>query len=177
MAVSSASNGYNIASGIIVTTPSASFTRPNNTTAYASGNLVANSVTAGSVVPLKWALGRVPNGTFLVRRVKMYTSSTSVTLTTFNVHFYQSSPTCANGDGAAWSTTTSGWIGSIQVPVANWVAFTDGAAGMGAAAVGLELNGACAAGSTFIYGLVQAGAAYTPTANEVITVVPEVWQN
>jgi hypothetical protein len=177
MAVSSASNGYNIASGLIVVTPSASFTRPNNTTAYASGNLVANSVTAGSVVPMKWTLGRVPNGTFLIRRVKMYTSSTSITLTTFNVHFYQSLPTCTNGDGGAWLTTTSGWIGSIQAAVANWNAFSDGAAGIGAVALGLELNGACAAGSTSIYGLVQAAAAYTPTANEVITVVPEVWQN
>jgi hypothetical protein len=41
--------------------PSASFTRPNNTTAYASGQLVANSTTAGSVAPMAFVLG-IPTG-------------------------------------------------------------------------------------------------------------------
>lgn len=34
---------------MLITTLSGSFTRPSDTTAYASGDLVANSTTAGSV--------------------------------------------------------------------------------------------------------------------------------
>ena len=36
--------------------PSASFTRPADTTQYAVGDLVANNTTPGSVTPLSWTL-------------------------------------------------------------------------------------------------------------------------
>jgi hypothetical protein len=41
---------------MLINTVSATFTRPSDTTAYASGDLVANSTTAGSVTPLTLTL-------------------------------------------------------------------------------------------------------------------------
>lgn len=157
-----------------VVNPSSNFTRPANTTAYVSGQLVANSVTAGSVVPLSWTAARVAAGNFFIRRVRLYTSSTSITTANFRVHFYTASPTIANGDGAAWSTTTSGYVGSMDVAVIE--AFTDGAAGIGVPNNGSEIGVALASGQT-IFGLIEARAAYTPTSAEVFTVVPEIYQS
>ena len=39
---------------MLIMSPGASFTRPNNGTAYTSGQLVANSTTAGSIIPLSF---------------------------------------------------------------------------------------------------------------------------
>lgn len=72
--------------------PSASFTRPSNTTAYASGDLVANSTTTASVVPLSWVLPEVINGSIAVPRIRMTTSSTSVTMHSLEYIFIQLLP-------------------------------------------------------------------------------------
>src|SRR4051812_8128931 len=57
--------------GGAVATPSASFTRPADVTPYASGDLVADNTTAGSVTPLSWTAARVAAGSFLVRRARL----------------------------------------------------------------------------------------------------------
>lgn len=38
----------------MIFTPFYTFTRPADTTQYAAGDLIANSATAASVVPLSW---------------------------------------------------------------------------------------------------------------------------
>lgn len=156
-------------------TPSATFTRPSNTTAYASGDLVADSTTAGSVTPLSWTAARVAAGSFMVRRIRLRKSGTSVTNASFRVHLYSASPVPANGDNGAWSTDGSAaYLGRVDVTVD--VAFTDGAQGIGTPLVGTEINVALASGQT-IYGLVEARAAYTPASAEVFAVVLELLQN
>jgi hypothetical protein len=152
--------------------PSASFTRPNNTTAYASGNLVANSVTAGSVVPMQLPIGgnSMPGAT-RITRVRLIKSGTASTNASFRVHFYGALPIAANGDGAAWSTSqAANYLGSIDV--ASMKAFTDGCCDVGAATAGSELLIRLPAGTT-IFALLEARAAYTPVANEVFTLTPE----
>jgi hypothetical protein len=157
--------------------PSSTFTRPNNTTAYASGNLVANSTTAGSVVPMSWTLGySVVTAPVRCKRVRLQKSGTSVTNATFRLHLYGASPTVANGDGGAWSTDTSAnYLGYFDITQqgATLLAFTDGCAGWGAFAAGGELNLKLGAGKT-IYGLLEARAAYAPAANEAFSVTPEL---
>jgi hypothetical protein len=160
---------------VYTATPSAAFTRPNDTTAYASGDLVANSTTAGSVVPLSWAAERLASYGTLLRRVRLRKSGTSVTNAQFRLHLYAASPTVANGDNAAWSTSgVADYLGSFDVTLDK--AFTDGAAGSGVPSAGNELNAVSATGIT-IYGLLEARAAYTPVANEVFTVTLEALQN
>lgn len=156
--------------------PSGNFTRPSDTTAYASGDLVANSTTAGSVVPITIAVGRGASGsaaTGMLRRLRLRKSGTSITNAQFRVHVYSTaSITFANGDNGAWSTNAmANYIGSFDVTVDR--AFTDGAAGVGVPTIGSEI--------TFItqnvYAVLEARAAYTPGNAEVFTVELEVLQN
>jgi hypothetical protein len=109
---------------------SSNFTRPNDTTAYASGDLVANNTTAGSVTPLSWDVHRSPSGSFRVNRVKVKKSGAVVTNASFRLHLYSTAPTVANGDNGAWSSSEAGYLGFIDVVVDK--AFTDGSAGHGA---------------------------------------------
>ena len=151
---------------------SAGFTRPGNTTAYASGQLVANSATAGSVTPMSFTVGgnSMP-GQFRLSRIRLFKSGTSSTNAQFRLHLYSVAPTVANGDGGAWSTNQAAtYLGSIDVT--GMKAFTDGCADVGDDAAGSEHWIRLAAGTTF-YGLIEARAAYTPAASEQFTVTLE----
>jgi hypothetical protein len=161
-----------------IANPSASFTRPADTTAYASGDLVANSTTAGSVAPMEFTIlrqemGRRAGNSAMIRRAFVRKSGTGVTNASFRLHLYGSSPTAANGDNAAWSTSQAAtWLGAIDVVVDR--AFSDGAAGVSAQVeIGRVLGGT----GSVIYGLLEARGAYTPGNAEVFTVELEVIQD
>src|ERR1017187_8131102 len=91
----------------------ASFTRPANTTAYASGYLVANATVVGNVVPLSWNVARYAGGSASIGRARMRKSNTTNTYGTFRLHLYNQIPTPSNGDGAAWLTQSAGYVGSF----------------------------------------------------------------
>ncbi len=83
---------------------SASFTRPDNTTTYADGDLVANSTTAADTVALKFHLER--GGKIIAARLSK-SDATTLTADDFTVHFYGSNPgASAVGDNAAFLTTS-----------------------------------------------------------------------
>lgn len=147
-----------------------SFTRPADTTAYAANDLVANSTTAGSVVPLE-----MTNNTFLggayIRRARLYKSGTSVTNTSFRVHIYKSSPTPANGDNGAFSTNNvADYLGALDVTIDR--AFTDGSFGVALPMIGNEIN--FTDSTDDIFALIEAKAAYTPASGEVFTLTLEL---
>lgn len=155
--------------------PSANFTRPGDTTAYAIGDLVANSTTAGSVTPMQFSVGRIDSGSGMMRRVRLRKSGTSITNASFRLHLYAASPTPSNGDNGAWlSDGVAGYIGSFDVTCDK--VFTDGASGNGLPSVGSEINFLLSSGLVY-YGLLEARAAYTPANAEVITVIIETIQN
>jgi hypothetical protein len=163
--------------GLRASVISANFSRPADTTAYVSGDLVANSTTAGSVTPLSFSAARVAAGNFKVSRARLKKSNTSTTNATFRLHLYLTSPTCANGDNGAWSTTESGYLGSFDLDMTggNGRAFTDAAKVIGVPAVGSEIIAKLSSGST-IYGLLEARAGYTPASGETFTVELELSQ-
>ena len=153
--------------------PSAPFTRPADTTQYAIGDLVANSTTAGSVVPMSISLGNTFGpGQFRLTRVRLVRSgTTAITSATFRAHFYSTSPTVANGDNGAWSSSgAAGWLGSIDLP--TMTLFTDGASSVGGATAGSEFLIRLAAGST-VYALLAALGTYTPAASDAFTLTLE----
>jgi len=152
--------------------PSASFTRPNDTTAYASGDLVANNVAAGSVAAMQIAIqGNSMPGSTRITRVRLTKSGTSPTNANFRVHLYGSSPTPTNGDNGVWLTDQAlSYLGAIDV--ASMKAFSDGCADVGAAPAGSEFMLRLPAGKV-IYALLEARAAYTPAANEAFTLAVE----
>lgn len=152
---------------------SANFTRPANTDPYASGDIVANSVTAGSVTPMSFSVARVSGGSGMVRRARLRKTDTSTTNAAFRLHLYSGSPGASNGDGAAWLTSLSGYMGSIDITADK--VFTANAAGQGVPGVGVEMS--FVATALVIYGLLEARAAYTPASAEVFTLELEVIQN
>lgn len=161
----------------IIDVVSNTITRPNDTTAYTSGDLVANSTTANLVTPFSF---RIPYGWGLkVHRVSLLRSATSVTNASFRVHLYKDSPTVANGDNGAWSSTVSGWQGSTDV-TGTAPAFSDSAS-----AIGVFVNNSVFTPQIiltdvdqYIYGLLEARGAYTPAAQEtfIIRLVGEVYK-
>ena len=160
-----------------IANPTANVTRPADVTAYASGDLVANSVTAGSVVPMSFVAARVSGGSLAIRRARLKKSAVSVTLATFRLHLYSILPTVTNGDNAAWASPHSGYLGSFDLDMAgtNGRAFSDSAGVAAAPAVGAELN--VVAVVQTIFGLLEARAGYTPASAEVFTVILECVQN
>lgn len=154
----------------------ASFTRPADTTAYAVGDLVANSTSAGSVVPLNFiTFGETPspsqNG--IIRRARLTKSGTTVTNAQFRLHVLNSLPVPVNGDNGALSTTKAlGYLGYFDFDMTGGTIFTDGATAIGVPGTGNELGYEFPT-SGAIYGLLEARAAYTPASGEVFSAVLE----
>jgi len=158
------------------TNPTANFTRPANTTAYAANYLVANSTTAGSVSAMTLTASRFAAGSFMVRRLKLHKSGTSVTSALFRVHLFRTAPaTVTNGDGGAFSVSgVADYLGAFDVNINQ--AFTDGACGFGVPVIGADSVIKLASGSS-VYALIETKAAYTPANAEVFTLTLEVIQN
>lgn len=153
--------------------PTASFTRPADTTAYAVADLVANSTTAGSVTALSFTVARVAGGGGTLRRARLRKSGAVLTNATFRLHLYKVSPTPTNGDNGAWFTDQAAeYLGAFDVTLDR--AFSDGAAGNGVPVNGSEITFSLTAGQV-VYGLTEARAAYTPASAEVFTWTLEAW--
>lgn len=158
--------------GGLTVRPTATFTRPADTTAYASGDLVANSVTAGSVVPMSFAIGRAAATGGMIRRAGILMTGTVLTNAQFRLHLYSASPVPSNGDNGAWLTTlAANYLGAFDITCDK--AFTDGAVGIGTPNSGSEIDFT----TQTVYGLLEARAAYTPISAEVFTPWLEVLQN
>ena len=152
-----------------IRTLSGSFTRPANTTAYASGDLIANSTTAGDVVaPSIPGWGAAPGSGSFIHRVRVRKSGTSVTTCDVRVHLLRGDPaTVTNGDNGALSISgAADWLGSFDVSITQ--AFTDGAAGQVIVSdpVPVRVVGA----SQTLYAILEARSAYTPASGEVFTI-------
>jgi hypothetical protein len=158
-------------------TVSANFTRPADTAPYAIGDLVANSTTAGSVVPLSLTAGRIAAGGGVIRKIRLIKSTVSLTNAQFRVHLFNALPTTTNGDNGAWGGPGAlNYIDAFDVTMDQ--AFTDGAVGFGFPRHGPDVSFKLASGQT-VYALIEfRGAAnYTPGSAEVFTVVLEIQQD
>lgn len=154
----------------IIFRPSATITRPADTTAYASGDLVANSTTAGSVAYGTLAVGRDKAGMSFLRRCQLSKSGTGVTNASFRVHLFGGAKTFDNGDNGAFSTTRAGYIGAMDVTVDR--VFSDGAEGFGVPIVGSEM---AVAGTALVWWALEARGAYTPASAETFTLTLDAY--
>ena len=147
----------------------ATITRPNDTTTYASADLVANSTTAGSVTPFSFTIpASILPFVWRINGGLMTATATSAPLanSTFRVHLFTTSPTVANGDNAAFSTTASysSWIGALDTThTALGSGGTRGILGPVTAGVYPLVP----AETATLYGLIEARAAYVPVAQTV----------
>ncbi len=155
--------------------PTASFTRPADTTAYAIGDLIANSTTAGSVAPMQFTVAREAAGSCMIRRVKITTSNASALNAQKRLHLYSAAPTPVNGDNGVFSTNGAAtYLGAFDVTMDR--AFTDGATGFGVPVVGSDVLVKLSSGQ-IVYGLLEARSAITPASGSTITVILETLQN
>ena len=150
----------------------ATFTTPSGTSAYASGNLIANSATAGSVTPLSFTVCSATGQSGMVRRVRVKTPDTGFAGQSVRIHLYKTSPTPTNGDHAAWLTTESTYIGALDVTLDKH--FSDAEKGIGVPIAGSEINFDCTTGTQIIFGLVEARGAITPQGAKLMAVTLEV---
>jgi len=163
-----------LTTGGITAVVSASFQRPANTTAYASGDLVADSTVAGSVAPMQLAIARLDGGSGILRRLRLYKSGTNLTSAAFRVHLFSSAPAVVNGDNGAFSSNgVASYIGRADITLDQ--AFTDGAWGSTDSTFG-DMQIKLDAGQV-VYALIEARAAYTPISAEVFTLRAEVLQD
>lgn len=146
-------------------TPTANFTRPSDTTAYTAADLVANSTTAGSVTPMKFSLQRLGNSGKIIS-ARLAKSTTTATLATFNIHLFTVSPVVTNGDNGAFAISTSRYyLGKIAVDLASGAQAGTAYLSKQSAAVAIGVD------VETIYGLIEAGAGYTPASGEVFEVM------
>lgn len=174
------SSGSVFTTGGLTNIGSNTFTRPADTTAYAVGDLVANSTTAGSVVPVSLTTARVTAGSFILRRIRLRKSTSTLTNASFRVHLFNSSPTVTVGDngvfnsaGVLASNMNTGYLGSSDITIDT--GFNDGASGFSGIAFN-NIQVKLASGQV-IFALLEARAAYTPGSAEVFTIVAEVLQD
>jgi hypothetical protein len=151
----------------------ASFTRPGDTTAYASGDLVANSTTAGSVVALTFAAPRIPGGGMRILAARLFKSGTGITSAAFRLHLLRATPTFNAGDNAALNITGgASYLGALDITCDR--AFADGAFGRGLPLVGSAMVVMAAADDASLYGFLEARGAYTPGNAEAFTLTLEL---
>jgi len=147
-------------------------TRPADTTAYASGDLVANSTTAGSVAALQFAFPQAAGSTGDIRAARLQKSGATATNAQFRLHLFTAAPTFTSaGDNSALGTvlvaTDKGYLGYIDITAMT--AASDCCFGMGAPDNARGSIPFTTTGTT-LYGVLEARAAYTPASAEVFTV-------
>ena len=158
--------------------PSASFTRPADTTTYAVGDLIANSTTAGSVVPMEFTVARSNGGGVSIEKMRMFKSGTGISGAAFQLRLYRESPTVSNGDNGAYlCNKAADFLGAFNFSLADMIVHTDGVACNGITSTGYPVQANVKAGQTKVYGLLYAAAAYAPTSAESFTFIPETRQD
>jgi hypothetical protein len=153
----------------------ASFTRPANTTAYASGDLVANNATAGSVAPLTFTtVSRNAGDAVRIERARINTSNALLTNASFRLHLFEGTPVPTVGDNGVFNASgvlatsgIDGYVGSFAITLSN--SGTTGSTGRGIPDVGNAIIATPTSG-TSIFGLLEVTAAYVPVSGATFTV-------
>lgn len=159
-------------SAIVTIDASSTITRPADTTAYASGDLVANSVTASQVVALQFAIPRNQGAVGEVLGARIQKTTNSATNAAFRLHLFTVVPTFTSaGDNSAMNTVVvaaaKGYLGYVDVTAMT--GFQDVAWGTGAADSARLILPFVQAVDTKLYGVLEARGAYAPGSAEVFT--------
>lgn len=151
-------------------TNTSTLTRPANTTAYAVGNLIASSTTAGSVTVPSFTAAGANGGGFHLSYLRLVTNATSgMGSASIQINLWDAAPTYTNGDGGAYAPATGAahWLGSFTV--VSMVQGGDGAWGGAVPDVGNQLDLNTGASSTVIYWDLTAGTVFTPASGQTFT--------
>ena len=156
----------------IVKSNQITFTRPNDTTQYAAGDLVANNTAAASVTNRLFVFNRC-RGPIRIRKWLFQKTDNDTTAASFLLMLFSAAPTyTTGGDNSAITTvlqaTAGSYLGTMSVTVSS--GDTTMAFGQGVPVVGdyitwnPEWDGTETA---TLYGVCVANGTYTPTAQGV----------
>jgi|SRR5882672_948346 len=160
-----------------MTVKSVSFTfaRPTDTTAYAAGDLVANSTTIGQVVMPLWTLSSIGFANGFVRNARLRKSNTTVTNAQFSLALFNAAipliPAVADNAAMTLSNDVTGFLGSIAFDLTTGaITGSNGVVKAATTQPALVFNAASgqAAG---LQGVLTATAAYTPASAENFEVI------
>lgn len=165
-------------------TVTASLTRPADTTAYAVGDLVANSTTAGTPLELLGAT-RGAGEAIRIERVRLRKSGAGLTNAAFRIHLFRKAPTLSAGDNGVFNASGVLALADIEGHVGAVDLVMDLAAAAGARGVGLPSSGSgvtcesagVAGHETSLWALIEARGAYTPGAGETFYLTLEGARN
>lgn len=150
-------------------TVQAAYTRPADTNVYASGDVLAESTSAATI--LTFASCARANGLgFLVDGATLIFSTAPTTKPDLELWLFDTAITMQN-DNVAWNPTDADLekcLGVIKFPgVAVNAAAVSGGNGNGMASVAADIKSrAAAAASTSLFGVVVVRSAYTPASAE-----------
>lgn len=158
-------------------------TRPSDTTAYAVGDALANSTTAGSVVPLEFEVARADGGTGKIIGSRLLTSSATafgaVRLWLFNRQPFAAAGYQADNAAIALTYAACKTGSAVTAPKNNLIGYVDFSVftALSSSAVSIgesnqpELDFMCDAGTKLIYGLLEVKAVFTPASAQTFTAV------
>lgn len=149
----------------------ANFTRPNDTTAYTAGDVIADSTTAPTIITLTGAV-KTDGESAMILSATLISSANQATKLDARLWLFDTAPSSYGVDNAAFTPTDAELrtlLGVIAFPDEAWIAgdSTSGAGGnalCNAQAIWLPIK-ALSDGNA-IYGVLTAASAYTPVAQE-----------
>ncbi len=155
------------------------FTRPNNATQYAAGDVVSDSITTPTTIDLD-GCARVNGGRGVILKVLMVDSANQTTKGNFELWVFTHEPTIDN-DNSPWTPndTECGYLVDIIPLSTTYVG--DASAGAGGNVVFrsdiVEAGFTCQSGMDRLFGVLVVRNAYTPLANENFQFIVEVLQD
>lgn len=157
-----------------------SVTRPNDTTAYTKADAISdNATTATAAGAFTLNLLTQNGGSARITDVTLHKSVTNVTNATFWLLLFTSLPAVAGWEDNAASAITDAEMleckGMIPFAAASWAEV--GTGDVQTVTLNTPIGIVCNSDSSTIYGILIAGAAYTPAANEVFTVTVHAVQD
>lgn len=144
-------------------------TRPGNTTAYAVGDVINESASAGTNITFTNAGQKNSRGGGVITQVVLADSASPDTLLSAELWLFTTAPT-ADNDNAAFSPTDAEVLNVISViPLGN--SFVGAASANTVFTSGyVHIPFVCDVNDTNIYGVLVARNAYTPIDAEVFTI-------
>lgn len=142
---------------------SASFTRPADTNAYVSQDVVSNSTTAATLLTFAGA-GRTNGGTGLILSARHMKSSTVVA--NFRLHLYRVNTIGVINDNAQFSLLYANRAHRIGFIDFNHLQGGTGSDSTNALTPFVNLPFVCDAAVSAIYGVLTTTGGYTPTSGE-----------
>lgn len=149
-------------------TVTASKVRPANVTAYAVGQTISESTTAGTVWTFPWS--RAPGLGGILQDASLIMGTAPSVKLDAQLWLFDTAPATTLNDAAAWAPTAAEMQKLLTV-----LSFVASGAKVAGTNTEIELPGlarsiACAAASSSIYGVLTANNAYVPASAETVTI-------